>query len=215
MDPPAHPSHHNPDKHNCICSTCVIRHKTLLIKEPNTQYPDCEDCYLAWDFVLQEYCNHYCPTHAPQPKKDTRKADPGTEYAFTLTMPPTYSPKKPIEEAAKLIMENGLTNSPYEKAEKWAIVLEHTESGTPHVHGVYKTPSGRRIATKYFKRYWDLWDEKVKLGNGHKGGYHAKARHGESYDAYLQKEGAVVRNKTKSPGLVSPDSESDDFISHD
>lgn len=133
-----------------------------------------------------------CFSHSP--KADSRKADPGTEYAFTLTMPPDYTPKKTILDSARLIMENGLTSGkPYEKASKWAIVLEHTEKGVPHIHGVYQTPSGRRIEQKYFKRYWDLWDEKTKLGHGHKGGYHAKARHSESYAAYLEKEGVVIK----------------------
>lgn len=134
-----------------------------------------------------------CEKHSP--KVDSRKATPGTEFAFTLTMPPDYEPKKPIDESAKLIMLNGLTaDKPYEKAKEWAIVLEHTSSGTPHVHGVYKTESGRRISSKYFARYWPLWDEKVKLGAGHKGGYHNKARHGESYAAYLEKEGVVIKS---------------------
>lgn len=134
-----------------------------------------------------------CEKHSP--KVDSRKASPGTEYAFTLTMPPDYKPNKDILESAKLIVKNGLTaDKPYEKASQWAIVLEHTDKGTPHVHGVYKTESGRRISSKYFKRYWDLWDEKVKLGAGHKGGYHAKARHSESYAAYLEKEGVVINS---------------------
>jgi len=214
MEPPAHPSQHT---HSaiCLCSTCVNRQKALLTKEPNTEFPDCPDCYLAWDFVLSEYMNSYCAAHAPKPKVDPRKADPGTEFAFTLTMPPSYTPKKPIEEVAKLIMDKGITNKPYEKAEKWAIVLEHTEAGTPHIHGVYKTPSGRRIAAKYFQRYWPLWDEKKKLGSGHQGGYHQKARHTESYEAYMEKEGVVHRNLVRSPGTsVSADSDSEDLISH-
>jgi len=99
-----------------------------------------------------------------------------------------------LDELARLICENGLTNKPYEKAQKWAFVLEHTEAGTPHVHGTYETPSGRRISSKYFKRYHDLWDEKVHLGHGHKGGYHQKARHAESYDAYIEKEGVVIKS---------------------
>lgn len=134
-----------------------------------------------------------CEKHSP--KVDSRKATPGTEFAFTLTMPPDYEPKKSVLESAKLIMKNGLTaDKPYEKASQWAIVLEHTDKGTPHVHGVYKTESGRRISAKYFKRYWDLWDEKTKMGAGHKGGYHAKARHSESYTAYLEKEGVVINS---------------------
>lgn len=134
-----------------------------------------------------------CAKHSS--KVDSRKATPGTEFAFTLTMPPDYKPNKTVLDSAKLIMKNGLTaDKPYEKASQWAIVLEHTDKGTPHVHGVYKTESGRRISAKYFKRYWDLWDEKTKMGAGHKGGYHAKARHSESYAAYLEKEGVVINS---------------------
>ena len=141
--------------------------------------------------------------------KDARKADVACEYAFTLTMPPDYQPKKPIEEVAKLILEHGLVSKTKEKACEWAFVMEHTEAGTPHIHGVYKTPSGRRIEGKYFARYWPLWDEKIKLGHGHKGGYHARARHLESYKAYMQKEGVVVKNE-----LTTPPINSSELISH-
>lgn len=120
------------------------------------------------------------------------KAEEGTEYAFTLTMPPDYQPVKPLTEVARNIMEHGITNKPYEKPIKWAYVLEHTEQGTPHIHGVYRTASGRRLAAKYFKRYWPLWDETKPMGNGHQGGYHQKARHNQSYAAYLLKEGDVI-----------------------
>jgi len=180
----------------CLCSNCYTKFSTLHLKEPNTKYPDCSDCSLEWNPILMEYCNEYCSVHQEQvvPTPNRRKADPDTEYAFTLTQPPTYKAKKPITEVARLIMQNGLTSKPYEKAVQWAYVEEHTESGTPHIHGVYKTASGRRIEQKYFKRYWDLWDEKVKLGAGHKGGYHAKARHNECYSAYMEKEGEVVRS---------------------
>jgi len=146
-----------------------------------------------------------CEKHSS--KVDSRKATPGTEFAFTLTMPPDYKPNKTVLESAKLIMKNGLTaDKPYEKPSQWAIVLEHTDKGTPHVHGVYKTESGRRISAKYFKRYWDLWDEKTKMGAGHKGGYHAKARHSESYTAYLEKEGVVINSLNNQTGdLKSPE----------
>lgn len=148
-------------------------------------HPGCDFCETFQKFLL----------FTPPAPKHALAADPETQYAFTLTMPPDYVPPKPIEEAARLILEKGITNKPYEKAAEWAFVLEHTEKGTPHIHGVYKTPSGRRIASKYFKRYWPLWDEDgKKLGQGHKGGYHQKARHAESYNAYLLKEGVVVKS---------------------
>jgi len=154
------------------------------------------------------YIGYRCDSHieehiaelialSPKPVKRSNAADDNTEYAFTLTMPPLYDSKKSIEEVARLICTNGLTNKPYEKPEKWAFVLEHIEAGTPHIHGMYKTPSGRRIAAKYFQRYWPLWDEKTKLGHGHKGGYHQKARHNESYVAYMEKEGCVHSSQNK------------------
>lgn len=158
------------------------------------------------------HCAIYAEWHKSKKSPVGRpKAEQTTEYAFTLTQPPDYESKKPIEEVARLIMTNGLTNKPYEKAERFAFVLEHTEKGTPHIHGVYKTPSGRRIASKYFQRYWPLWDEKVKMGHGHRGGYHQKARHEESYSAYMEKEGEVTRGPPPKiegplpPDLISPE----------
>lgn len=195
---------HRPGVALCLCSECVRPWETKTVREPNTKYPDCENCYLYFNHVLNDYYNCYCDIHQEQiiPTPDRRKANPDQEYAFTLTMPPDYQPKKPIEEAARLILTNGLTNNPYEKPVEWAFVMEHTEQGTPHIHGVYKTPSGRRIAAKYFKRYWDLWDEKIILGHGHKGGYHSPARHTQSYKAYMEKEGVVLKNPPE-PELIS------------
>lgn len=148
-------------------------------------HPACPGC------TALEQLIKFNPTATP---RHSQSKDPNTEYAFTLTMPPGYEHTKTIDEVARLIMEKGLTNKPYEKATEWAYVLEHTDKGTPHIHGVYKTASGRRIASKYFNRYWPLWNEKEKMGQGHKGGYHSPARHGESYAAYLEKEGAVKKS---------------------
>lgn len=175
-----------------------------------------------YDFPPRGWKNHDGCYHCELTKnlltfnvgKDSRKADVNTEYAFTLTMPPDYLPKKPIEEAARLILEHGLVSKTKEKAIEWAFVKEHTQAGTPHIHGVYRTPSGRRIEKKYFKRYWDLWDEDNKFpGNpGFKGGYHAKARHTESYKAYMEKEGVVCHSPDSNPNPEA--NPSSDFISH-
>lgn len=190
----------------CLCHVCYEQQAKRKALEPNTVYPDCSDCHLTWSFLFNEYQNVFCEDHlrAEQLKlraaeeaakpKDPRSAKAGTQYAFTLTMPPDYQPSKPLPEVAKKILEFGLTNKPYEKASKWAFVLEHTDKGTPHIHGMYETPSGRRISSKYFNRYWPIWDEKVHLGRGIKGGYHEKARHNESYVAYMEKEGVVVKS---------------------
>lgn len=163
-------------------------------EKPSTwkDHPGCTFCSDMLRYICQKHALH------PDNKKNPRSAEGGTQFAFTLTMPPDYQPANPLPEVAKKILEYGLTNKPYEKATKWAYVLEHTDKGTPHIHGVYETASGRRISSKYFKRYWDLWDEKVKLGHGHKGGYHQKARHTESYNAYLEKEGTVTKSLAPS-----------------
>jgi len=192
-----------------MCSVCWykidLKRKIYETKDANPYYPECthEQCYTQMNPFLHEPIVYYCPEHepiviAPPPKEHANKADKDTAYAFTLTIPTGSQPVKPLTEVAKLIMVNGLTNKPYEKATQWAYVLEHTDAGTPHIHGMYKTNSGRRIASKYFQRYHQIkgvsgpfWEEKVHLGHGHKGGYHQKARHNESYEAYMQKEGEV------------------------
>lgn len=206
----------------CLCNACCAQQAARKALEPNSVYPDCEDCHLTFNFLFNEYQNVFCKDHLAEERlkllaaveaakpKDPRSAEKGTQYAFTLTMPPDYQPAKPLPEVAKKILTYGSTNKPYEKAIKWAFVLEHTDKGTPHIHGMYETPSGRRIASKYFNRYWPLWDEKTRLGHGHKGGYHQKARHNESYVAYMDKEGVVI----KSAPVPSPTPESDDLISH-
>ena len=198
--------------HECSFEECVVEYHTPDDRTSRCPAKDVLPCgCIVEDYyapLKDDRTSNYgltfkskCPSHAP--KVDSRKADSTTAYTFTLTMPPDYSPKKTIEECAKLICENGMTSKPYERPIKWAYVLEHTDAGTPHIHGMYKMASGRRIEQKYFKRYWPLWDEKTKLGFGHKGGYHQKARHEESYDAYIQKEGVVYRNLENPPELIS------------
>jgi len=195
-----HPYIHRDGNPLCFCAKCVHSYRIWNSKEPNTDFPDCEDCYLQFNHVIGQSLNVYCPIHpdpTPPPQKPKHKlaAIEGTEYAFTLTMPPDYVSKLPIDVAARKILEMGQTSKPqYEYATEWAYVIEHTDKGTPHIHGVYKTPSGKRIEQKYFKRHWDLWDEKINLGHGHKGGYHQKARHSESYANYMSKEGVVIKS---------------------
>ena len=117
--------------------------------------------------------------------------------------PPGVKPKKTLQESAENLMKFGVTTAPCEYACRFAYVTEHSENGIEHIQGVYQTPSGRRISQKSFKRYTlcdgypkGYWDEKVKLGHGHKGGYHQKVRHGQSYEGYLEKEGVVIKSKS-------------------
>lgn len=117
---------------------------------------------------------------------------PPVEYAFTLTC--SQSDGKTLEDMVKAVeylAQYGLTNKPEERPCKFAYVVEHPTTNF-HIHGIYATPSGRRIAAKYFKRAWRIWDERVPLGDGHRGGYHAKCVDPHQYQGYLEKEGVVV-----------------------
>jgi len=126
---------------------------------------------------------------------DNRKRDPALEWAVTLTMPPGHKTEQEMIKAIECIFNCASTNPPQpERADRWAYVLEYTEQGVPHIHGVYHTPSGRALSTKTIKRYWSLWDPTKKQGKGFQGGYHAPARHLESYQDYMAKEGVVVKN---------------------
>lgn len=207
----------------CLCTQCVLTQLAKKVRDMNPDFPDCSDCYLGnfFEDYSPVYCRIHTPPLAPSKKERPNKADKDQKWAFTLTQPPDYVWKKPIEEVARLIMVHGLTNKPYENAVEWAFVKEHTDKGTPHIHGVYKTPSGRRIAGKYFKRYWTLWEEptdKQKKENplpyhGHKGGYHALVRHDRSYDGYMEKEGDVYRSEFRAP-QPSQDVSGTDVIQH-
>lgn len=205
-------------KETCLCRRCCEfeRMCSSLMTQQTIKCPECEH---VWNPALSDFITSFCDAHAPPPappKRDSRAADPSTEYAFTLTIRPGDETFKLLEEVARNIMEMGLTNKPYEKACEWAFVLEHTDAGTPHIHGVYRTPSGRRLAAKYFQRYHKVkafkptetdphwWNEKIHLGHGHRGGYHEKARHNESYKAYLVKEGVVVKNAFSPEEISTP-----------
>lgn len=157
----------------------------------------CEFCQIYRDFITKKHGLH------PDNRKGSSSADPETQYAFTLMYPPGVKPLKTLQEQADLLMRYGTTNAPCEYACRFAYVTEHSENGIEHIQGVYQTPSGRRISQKMFKRYTKCegypngyWDEKVKLGQGHKGGYHQKVRHGQSYEGYLEKEGVVIKSKS-------------------
>jgi len=152
-------------------------------------------CDMCYECDIGDPYRHHVPPKREPPQEITLHLPPKVEpidYAFTLTSPPDMNlTEAQFTCAADKILKNGIS-SKYEKPEKAAYVLEYTTAGTPHIHGMYRMTNGRRILQKYFKRYWLLWDESVPLGHGHKGGYHQKARHSESYEAYMAKEGVVI-----------------------
>lgn len=113
-------------------------------------------------------------------------------FAFTLTKSPEDDlSEEDMLEAVRKIMSQ--TSCP---VKKYAWYLEYKENGShPHIHGVYETESGGRIEAKYFKRYWPIWDEKLSLGHGFRGGYHRPVRNDENYAQYISKDGGLSESK--------------------
>lgn len=119
--------------------------------------------------------------------KDTKK------YAFTLTAAPAdgLTPEEMINAVNKIMEQKSFP------VKEYAWYLEHKgldASGQmihPHIHGMYETESGRRIETKYFQRYWPIWNPKLKLGQGFRGGYHRPVNFRESYANYIAKDGGI------------------------
>lgn len=173
------------------CKTFLKYHdgKPLSGRKIPFDTSNCTGCrWCDWNY---EFNNRL----ALEKKNQHLKSNPESEYAFTLTQPPGHNDKsgRTIEECAEHVLTKGMT-SKCERPKYWAYVKEFTDAGTPHIHGVYATNSGNRICDKYFKRAWELWDPKVPMGAGHKGGYHRLARHAESYNDYMTKEGVVVKS---------------------
>lgn len=104
-------------------------------------------------------------------------------FAGTLTMSPEWGKtEEDIVSAMQKIFSQKTC-----PVKNYAWYLEATENGTPHIHFIYETESGGRIHQKVFKRYWE-WDESIKCGKGHKGGYHSSVKSEIAYQEYIAKD---------------------------
>lgn len=104
-------------------------------------------------------------------------------FAGTLTMSPEWG--KTEEDMVSAIQKIFVQKTC--PVQKYAWYLEETDNGTPHIHFIYETDTGGRIHQKVFKRYWE-WDESVKCGKGHKGGYHRPVQSEIAYQEYIAKD---------------------------
>lgn len=196
-------SAYRPSSHqSCLIMSYLVLRPDMHLREPRApDLPDaeytCSRCsrsvhtvdmkWLYPDDTPTTFMCEPCDRIVASGKPPTLK-----EYAFTLTCAPTdQKTLQDMIDAAEYLSKYGLTNAPEERPCKFAYVVEHPETNF-HIHGVYSTASGRRIAAKYFKRAWSLWDERVKLGHGHRGGYHKLCMDPHQYQGYLEKEGVVV-----------------------
>lgn len=169
---------------------------------------DCYDCYIfhhvddriqlsmvdgpSWKLEkaisdsFKRHRNSNCPRMlALGPVKHHKgNGKPKGLWAGTLTMAPT----DPYNEDDMVMAIRKLFKQETCPVEKYAWYLEYTGNDLPHIHFCYRTPNGNRIHAKVFKRVWKLWDENVKLGAGHKGGYHRLVSDEDAYLKYIAKD---------------------------
>lgn len=125
---------------------------------------------------------------------------PNGIFAGTLTKAPDWrETEEDMIRAMHKIMEQKTC-----PVEKYAWYVEHTDAGLPHIHFIYRTITGGRIHQKVFKRYWKQWDEKSKLGKGHRGGYHKHVESETAYKEYIEKDGGIHQDRWTTPVGKSP-----------
>jgi len=121
-------------------------------------------------------------------------------FAFTLTK----SPKDPHSVGDMLKAVKTLMAQKTAPVAKYAWYLESKGTdvdGTllhPHIHGMYETITGGRIPARQFKRAWNIWDEKTKMDNGFRGGYHKPVESDKGYNDYIKKDGGISESSGQS-----------------
>jgi len=146
---------------------------------------DTHDFDRKWDLLWKQYINR-CPALKAQQPTKSHKGN-GTHkgiWAGTLTV----SPKDELTKEDMITAIKKLMRQKSCPVKEYVWYLETTTAGLPHVHFMYRTESGGRIERKHFKRLWHIWDEDVKCGAGHRGGYHRPCHSETEYLAYVKKD---------------------------
>jgi len=169
------------DTHSCehclafdsYLSTCNPFDDRLFSK----QWKDGKELYL-------QKCSAY-QAYKARNQKGQHKGN-GTHnglWAGTLTTPPNEHTEDDMTKAmGKIFAQKSCP------LKRYAWYMEYTEIGTPHIHFIYETETGGRIEAKHFKRYWPIWNEKIAMGAGHRGGYHKAVYDPEAYQVYISKD---------------------------
>lgn len=141
---------------------------------------------------LQRYIPPFPELMQPRLKHEGNGTHKGA-FAFTLTK----SPKDSVTVGEMIAAVKKLMTQQSCRVKKYAWYLEYKgtdDAGLPnhpHIHGMYETETGGRIEAKHFKRAWPLWDEKVRLGQGFRGGFHAPVKDETQYSEYIKKDGGI------------------------
>jgi len=179
----------HPTAHDfATCEHCIWY--DLMSSQLNAFAPDFDKNHkILWD----QYKSR-CPHLLSQQKNTTHKGN-GTHkgiWAGTLTVAPTDDLTRDdmITSIKKIMRQRSCP------VKEFVWYLENTTAGLPHVHFMYRTESGGRIERKHFKRLWPIWNEDVKCGAGHRGGYHRPCHSETEYLAYVKKDDSPYHEDT-------------------
>lgn len=149
--------------------------------------------------VYKKYDAHFIAFHGV-PAINTHTGNGLYQGAFAFTL--TKSPDDDLTEDDMIKAVEKVLNQKSCPVKKFAWYLEYgdlEEKRHPHIHGMYETESSGRIEAKHWKRAWRIWDEKTRMGNGFRGGYHRPVRDDEAYDDYIRKQNGRGGQKNISP----------------
>jgi len=148
--------------------------------------------------IMRKDDEHYVLEHGCEPMKKTHQGNGTYQGAFAFTL--TKSPDDQLTEFDMIKAVRKIMSQQSCPVKKYAWYLEYGDDELkthPHIHGMYETQSQGMIETKHWKRAWPIWDPKVKLGKGFRGGYHRPVRSEEGYTDYIKKDAG----KNESFGL--------------
>jgi len=160
------------------CSTYIAQENQLARCGFNVGTPEFEKLFRA---IMNGYRN--CTVHGIKNKN----GKPYGIFAGTLTLSDTDElTEGDMIKAIKKVMNYIPSN-----VKRYAWYKEYTAKGLPHVHFIYETRNQGRIKQQLFERAWILWNEKIQVGNGHRGGYHALCSDPNAYLKYIKKDASL------------------------
>lgn len=107
---------------------------------------------------------------------------------FTLTYSPAWFQDDKTAQDAMRVAIDKLTRYYKHDIIDFNAIGEFTEAGRSHVHCYYELDGGHKITDKNFKRAWEFWNPRKKLGSGHQGGHHANVRSKSDFLGYIEKD---------------------------
>jgi len=175
--------------YHCIhCQEFLRREKEMILLYPFGT-PGFEKVWrMLYDFLYTN-CEKFKVCKRPR----IGNQHPKGAFAGTLTL----SSKDPYNEEDMIHAIKKIFSQKTSPVKRYVWYLEYQKSGAPHIHFIYETVSGGRILRQVFSRYWKIWDEDYKMGDGFRGGYHKPVAHEDEYLDYIKKcNGRHVNNWT-------------------